>query len=87
METSIYINNNPGNIKYFADGGIEGVDYYLGKSDTGIKYKKFNSKAEGLSAILDTVYKYGTTNVDEIMSKYASDELVILCKLLYRKRL
>jgi len=42
METSIYINNNPGNIKYFADGGIEGVDYYLGKSDTGIKYKKFN---------------------------------------------
>jgi|TARA_R100001129_G_scaffold173027_1_gene144138 hypothetical protein len=74
METSIYINNNPGNIKYFGDGGVEGVDYYLGKGDTGIKYRKFKSKADGLSAILDTVYKYGTTNVDEIMGKYASDD-------------
>ena len=74
METSIYINNNPGNIKYFADGGIEGVDYYLGKGDTGIKYRKFNSKAEGLSAILDTVYKYGISNVDEIMNKYAKTD-------------
>ena len=74
METSIYINNNPGNIKYFADCGIEGVDYYLGKGDTGIKYRKFNSKAEGLSAILDTVYKYGISNVDEIMNKYAKTD-------------
>ena len=74
METSIYINNNPGNIKYFADSGIEGVDYYLGKGDTGIKYRKFNSKAEGLSAILDTVYKYGISNVDEIMNKYAKTD-------------
>jgi len=74
METSIYINNNPGNIKYFADGGIEGVDYYLGKGNTGIKYRKFNSKAEGLSAILDTVYKYGISNVDEIMNKYAKTD-------------
>ena len=74
METSIYINNNPGNIKYFADGGIEGVDYYLGKGDTGIKYRKFNSKAEGLSEILDTVYKYGISNVDEIMNKYAKTD-------------
>ena len=74
METSNYINNNPGNIKYFDDGGKDGVDYYLGKSDTGIKYKKFNSKAEGLSAILDTVYKYGISNVDEIMNKYAKTD-------------
>ena len=74
METSIYINNNPGNIKYFAHVGIEGVDYYLGKGDTGIKYRKFNSKAEGLSAILDTVYKYGISNVDEIMNKYAKTD-------------
>ena len=74
METSIYINNNPGNIKYNNAGGTEGVDYYLGKTGTGIKYKKFNSKAEGLSGILDVIYNYATTNVDNIMAKYAKDD-------------
>ena len=47
MATSIYINNNPGNIKYFQSGGKEGVDYYVGSS--GIKYRKYDSKAKGLA--------------------------------------
>ena len=38
MATSIYINNNPGNIKYNDESGTEGVDYYLSATGTGIKY-------------------------------------------------
>tara|TARA_Y100001963_G_C6752662_1_gene435041 strand:- start:344 stop:844 length:501 start_codon:yes stop_codon:yes gene_type:complete len=74
MATSIYINNNPGNIKYFSEGGTEGVDYYLSATGTGIKYKKFNSKAEGLKGILDLVYTHVNTDVDSIMKEYAKDD-------------
>ena len=74
MATSIYINNNHGNIKYFSKGGTKGVDYYLSTTGTGIKYKKFNSKAEGLKGILDLVYTYVNTDVDSIMKEYAKDD-------------
>ena len=74
MANNIYENNNAGNIKYVNDGGIENVDYYLGKKGSGIKYKKFNSKAEGLKGILDVVYNYASTNVNDIMNKYAKDD-------------
>ena len=57
-----YINNNPGNIKYTDKGGTEGVDYYLSATGTGIKYRKFNSKAEGLKGILDVIYCYASTD-------------------------
>lgn len=74
-----YKNNNPGNIKYFNKGGIEGQDYYLGtsKDESGnlIKYKKFNTKAEGLSAIVDVIRniseKKNTNSLEEIMNTYA----------------
>ena len=69
-----YINNNPGNIKYTDKGGTEGVDYYLSATGTGIKYRKFNSKAEGLKGILDVIYGYASTDVDDIMTKYATDD-------------
>lgn len=72
-----YQNNNPGNIKYFDDDGIEGVDYYVGK-DTNIKYKKFKTKAEGLSDIANTIKnisnRLNTNSLKEIMQTYASDD-------------
>ena len=74
MATNIYENNNPGNITYWSSSGIEGVDYYLGKKGSGIKYKKFNTKSEGLSAILDTMYNYANTDIDKIMESYASTD-------------
>ena len=74
MANNIYENNNAGNIKYVNDGGIEGSDYYLGKTGSGIKYKKFNSKEEGLKGILDVVYNYANTDIDAIMNKYAKDD-------------
>ena len=74
MANNIYENNNPGSITYWDDVGIEGVDYYLGKKGSGIKYKKFNSKAEGLKGILDVIYNYASTDIDTIMNKYAKDD-------------
>ena len=47
MATNIYENNNPGNITYWSSSGIEGVDYYLGKKGSGIKYKKFILNPKG----------------------------------------
>jgi len=74
-----YKNNNPGNIKYFGKEGVEGVDYYLGtlENESGnlIKYKKFNTKAEGLSAIVNVIRniseKNNTNSLEEIMNIYA----------------
>ena len=74
-----YKNNNTGNIKYFGKEGVEGVDYYLGTSkdenDEFIKYRKFNTKAEGLSAIADVIRniseKKNTNSLKEIMNTYA----------------
>ena len=74
MANNIYENNNAGNIKYVNDGGIEGSDYYLGKTGSGIKYKKFNSKEEGLKGILDVVYNYASADIDTMMNKYAKDD-------------
>tara|TARA_B100000902_G_scaffold398374_1_gene464914 strand:- start:571 stop:1083 length:513 start_codon:yes stop_codon:yes gene_type:complete len=71
-----YKNNNPGNVKYFDEGGIEGEDYYT--SSKGIKYKKFNTKAEGLSAIAETIRniseKLNTNSLEKIMKEYAKDD-------------
>ena len=74
MANNIYENNNAGNIKYFDKEGVKDVDYYLGKTGSEIKYKKFNSKAEGLKGILDVVYNYASTDIDTMMDKYAKDD-------------
>ena len=74
-----YKRNNPGNIKYFSKEGIEGVDYYLGtaenESSNLIKYKKFNTKAEGLSAIANVIRNISennnTNSLEKIMNIYA----------------
>jgi len=74
-----YKRNNPGNIKYFSEKGIEGVDYYLGTekdyNNEFIKYRKFNTKAEGLSAIANVIRNISennnTNSLEKIMNIYA----------------
>ena len=72
MATSIYINNNPGNIKYFQSGGKEGVDYYVGSS--GIKYRKYDSKAKGLADIIKVMKSFAETDIDAMINRYAGDD-------------
>ena len=79
-----YRNNNPGNIK--VSKGWTG-DFYLGKEyyeaihpsvDKPLprnKYKKFDTKAEGLAAIIDTMQNYMTSDIDKIMSNYAASDV------------
>ena len=82
-----YRNNNPGNIK--VSKGWTG-DFYLGKqyykdinkpvfmgkeSLPRNKYKKFDTKAEGLAAIIDTMQNYMTSDIDKIMEDYATSDV------------
>ena len=72
-----YKGNNPGNIKVSSDWT---GNFYLGKqyyTDTNkplpqIKYKKFDTRAEGLADIISTVKKYDTDSLEEIVKSYAS---------------
>lgn len=72
-----YKGNNPGNIKVSSDWT---GNFYLGKqyyTDTNkpkpqIKYKKFDTRAEGLADIINTVKKYDTNSLEEIVKSYAS---------------
>jgi len=65
----IYRNNNPGNIKVSSNWA---GDFYIGTK--GNKYKKFDTKAEGLAAIIDTMKNYAETDIDKIMGVYAKDD-------------
>ena len=78
----IYRNNNPGNIKV---GSSWPGDFYVGSS--GEKYKKFDTKAMGLAAIIDTIKNYAETDIDKIMSIYASDDASGKVNIDYAKNL
>ena len=70
----IYRNNNPGNIKVSSNWT---GDFYIGTK--GNKYKKFDTKAMGLAAIIDTMRNYAEddkliTDIDRIMNTYATDD-------------
>jgi len=65
----IYRNNNPGNIKVSSSWP---GDFYV--TSKGNKYKKFDTKAEGLAAIIDTMKNYAETDIDRIMGIYATDD-------------
>tara|TARA_R110002051_G_scaffold7082_4_gene33358 strand:+ start:2297 stop:2809 length:513 start_codon:yes stop_codon:yes gene_type:complete len=70
----IYRNNNPGNIKVSSNWA---GDFYIGTK--GNKYKKFDTKAMGLAAIIDTMRNYAEddtliTDIDKVMSTYATDD-------------
>lgn len=76
-----YKGNNPGNIKVSSDWT---GNFYLGKQYheaihpsvdkplPQIKYKKFDTRAEGLADIISTVKKYDTDSLEEIVKSYAS---------------
>jgi|TARA_R110002020_G_scaffold184087_1_gene380867 hypothetical protein len=72
----IYRNNNPGNIKVSSDWT---GDFYIGTKGVE-KYKKFDTKAMGLAAIIDTMRNYFTednkpiTDIDKIFKTYATDD-------------
>ena len=71
--------NNPGNIKVSSDWT---GNFYLGKQYYGtddkplpkIKYKKFDTKAEGLADIITTIKKYNTNSLNEIINTYTGDD-------------
>ena len=72
-----YKGNNPGNIKVSSDWSGNfylGKQYYAGfdKPEPRIKYKKFDTRAEGLADIINTVKKYDTDSLEEIVKSYAS---------------
>ena len=64
-----YRNNNPGNIKVSSKWT---GDFYL--TSKGNKYKKFDTKAMGLAAIIDTMKNYMQTDIDKTMDIYAKDD-------------
>ena len=64
-----YRNNNPGNIKVSSTWP---GDFYI--TDKGNKYKKFDTKAMGLAAIIDTMKNYAETDINKIMDIYAKDD-------------
>ncbi len=69
-----YENNNAGNIKKGTFGGQTwGGKTYEGKK-TGIKYRKYDSKEQGLADIINVIQNYKTNDLKKIMSKYASDD-------------
>lgn len=69
-----YQNNNPGSIKKGTFGGQTwGGETYAGKL-TGIEYRKYNSKEEGLVDIINVIKNYETNDLKRIISKYASDD-------------
>ena len=82
-----YRNNNPGNIKVskgWTGDFYLGKQYYkdinkpvfMGKEPLPVnKYKKFDTKAEGLAAIIDTMQNYMTSDIDKIMSNYAASDV------------
>jgi hypothetical protein len=82
-----YRNNNPGNIKVskgWTGDFYLGTQYYkdinkpvfMGKEPLPRnKYKKFDTKAEGLAAIIDTMKNYMTSDIDTIMSNYAASDV------------
>ena len=47
-------------------------DFYV--TSKGNKYKKFDTKAEGLAAIIDTMKNYAETDINKIMGIYATDD-------------
>ena len=74
-----YRNNNPGNIKLSSDWTGDfyfGKQYYgaVGKPLPKIKYKKFDTKEEGLANIITTIKKYDTNSLNEIITRYAGDD-------------
>jgi len=69
-----YENNNAGNIKKGTFGGQTwGGKTYQGKK-TGIKYRKYDSKEQGLADIINVIQNYNTNDLKKIISKYASDD-------------
>ena len=69
-----YENNNPGNIKKGTFGGQTwGGKTYEGKK-TDIKYRKYDSKEQGLADIINVIQNYKTNDLKTIMNKYASDD-------------
>ena len=64
-----YRNNNPGNIKV---NSTWPGDFYI--TSKGNKYKKFDTKAMGLAAIIDTMKNYAETDINKIMNIYAKDD-------------
>jgi hypothetical protein len=69
-----YQNNNPGNIKKGTFGGQTwGGDTYEGKK-TGISYRKYNSKEEGLVDIINVMKNYKTNDLKRIINKYAQND-------------
>lgn len=65
-----YRNNNPGNIKVSSNWT---GDFYIGTGGVE-KYKKFDTKAMGLAAIIDTMKNYAETDINKIMDIYAKDD-------------
>ena len=82
-----YRHNNPGNIKVskgWTGDFYLGKQYYkdinkpvfMGKEPLPVnKYKKFDTKAEGLAAIIDTMQNYMTSDIDKIMENYATSDV------------
>ena len=65
-----YRNNNPGNVKVSSNWT---GDFYIGTGGVE-KYKKFDTKAMGLAAIIDTMKNYMQTDINKIMNIYAKDD-------------
>ena len=61
--------NNPGMVKISQDWQGE-----VHEGSSGEFYKKFDTKEEGLADIINTIKKYKTNDLNEIMTMYATDD-------------